>query len=65
MLLDEDQKNELVMKKKVTTTEDIAEWDYDDYEELVTNEVRARRKKKGIDKVKSWNIWIDRYKGGE
>lgn len=65
LLLGEDQKNELVREGKVTTTEDIAEWDYGDYEGLVTNEIRARRKEKGMDKVKPWDIWVDGCEGGE
>lgn len=50
---------------KVTITEDIAEWDYGDYEGLLTKEIRARRKEKGLDKDKPWDIWVDGCEGGE
>lgn len=65
LLLGEAQKDELVKEGKVTTTEDIAEWDYGDYEGLLTKEIRAQRKEKGIDKVKPWDIWVDGCEGGE
>ncbi|MCJ1428120.1 hypothetical protein MMC29_006028 [Sticta canariensis] len=44
---------------KVALTEDIAEWDYGDYEGLVVREIRARRKEKGLDREREWNIWRD------
>lgn len=50
---------------KVTLTEDIAEWDYGDYEGLVVREIRARRKEKGLDQEREWNIWRDGCEGGE
>ncbi len=50
---------------KVTVTEDIAEWDYGDYEGLLVNEIRARRKEKGFDQDREWNIWRDGCEGGE
>ena len=50
---------------KVTITEDIAEWHYGDYEGLLTKEIRARRKEKGLDQEKQWDIWIDGCEGGE
>lgn len=46
-------------------TEDIAEWDYGDYEGLVVREIRARRKEKGLDREREWNIWRDGCEGGE
>lgn len=49
----------------VTLTEDIAEWDYGDYEGLVVREIRARRKEKGLDQEREWNIWRDGCEGGE
>ena len=65
LLLGDAQKGALEKEGKVTTTEDIAEWDYGDYEGLVTKEIRARRKEKGLDKEKAWDIWVDGCEGGE
>ncbi|KAL8929423.1 MAG: hypothetical protein Q9172_000474 [Xanthocarpia lactea] len=53
------------MADKVTLTEDIAEWDYGDYEGLVVGDIRSRRKEKGLDKEREWNIWRDGCEGGE
>ena len=50
---------------KVTSTENIAEWDYGDYEGLVVREIRARRKDKDLDREGEWNIWKDGCEGGE
>ena len=65
LLLGDGQKEALVREGKVTTTEDIAEWDYGDYEGLLTKEIRARRKEKALDKEKPWDIWVDGCEGGE
>lgn len=65
MLLGDEQKNSLVKDRKVTTTEDIAEWDYGHYEGLIPKDIRARRKEKGLDKDRSWDIWRDGCEGGE
>lgn len=53
------------MAEKVALTEDIAEWDYGDYEGLVVREICARRKEKGLDRESEWNIWRDGCEGGE
>ncbi|KAI8628627.1 phosphoglycerate mutase [Xylariaceae sp. FL1651] len=50
---------------KIVNTEDIAEWDYGEYEGLRVDEIRARRKEKGLDKENPWNIWKDGCEGGE
>lgn len=50
---------------KVILTEDIAEWDYGDYEGMVVQEIRARRKEIGLDREREWNIWRDGCEGGE
>lgn len=55
----------LVQSGRVTTTEELAEWDYGDYEGLLTGEIRARRKNQGLDKEKAWDIWRDGCQGGE
>ena len=65
LLLGDAQKDALGKEGKVTITEDIAEWDYGDYEGLLTKEIRARRKEKGLDKEKAWDIWVDGCEGGE
>ncbi len=50
---------------KVALTEDLAEWDYGDYEGLVVREIHTRRKEKGLDQEHEWNIWRDGCEGGE
>ncbi|KAI1506634.1 phosphoglycerate mutase [Biscogniauxia marginata] len=50
---------------RVVLTGDIAEWDYGDYEGLLTSEIRARRKEKGLDQEREWDIWKDGCEGGE
>ncbi|KAM5363524.1 hypothetical protein ACJZ2D_011967 [Fusarium nematophilum] len=50
---------------RVTYTEDIAEWDYGEYEGLKTGEIRELRKEKGLDREREWNIWRDGCEGGE
>ncbi|KAK7403720.1 hypothetical protein QQX98_010523 [Neonectria punicea] len=46
-------------------TEDIAEWDYGDYEGLKTVEIRQLRKQRGLDQERGWDIWRDGCEGGE
>lgn len=53
------------VEEMTTTTEDIAEWDYGDYEGLVVNEIRALRKERGLDQDREWDIWKDGCEGGE
>ena len=50
---------------KVTTTDSLAEWDYGAYEGLLTSEIRAGRKERGLDKEREWDIWRDGCEGGE
>ncbi|KPM46541.1 hypothetical protein AK830_g61 [Neonectria ditissima] len=52
-------------EREVTYTEDIAEWTYGDYEGLKTGEIRALRKKRGLDQEREWDIWMDGCEGGE
>ncbi|ESZ91086.1 hypothetical protein SBOR_8519 [Sclerotinia borealis F-4128] len=47
MLLGPSHKERLEQEKKITTTEDIAEWDYGNYEGLKPNEIRDSRAEKG------------------
>ncbi|KAL4878086.1 histidine phosphatase superfamily [Aspergillus karnatakaensis] len=50
---------------KVELTEDIAEWNYGEYDGLITKEIRALRKERGLDTTKEWDIWRDGCEGGE
>lgn len=50
---------------RVTVTEDIAEWDYGEYEGLLVGEIRERRKAQGLDKELDWSVWRDGCEGGE
>ena len=50
---------------KVELTEDIAEWGYGDYEGLMVQDIRAQRKRKGLDGKREWDIWRDGCEGGE
>jgi len=54
-----------VVSGKVTYTEDIAEWNYGDYEGLKDQEIRLLRKQRGLDLERRWNIWSDGCEGGE
>ncbi|EXJ54891.1 uncharacterized protein A1O5_12957 [Cladophialophora psammophila CBS 110553] len=54
-----------VSHDKVTLTEDIAEWDYGDYEGLVVDEIVRTRKAKGLDQDRKYNTWRDGCEGGE
>lgn len=65
LLFEENGKDKLVGEGKVTTTDELAEWDYGKYEGLVTKEIRARRKEQGLDKEKPWDIWRDGCEDGE
>lgn len=65
LLFDGVGKEELVKDEKVTTTEELAEWDYGKYEGLFTKEIRALRKDQGLDQEKPWDIWRDGCEDGE
>lgn len=54
-----------ITSDKVTITEDIAEWDYGDYEGLVVEEIIRRRKAKGLDPDRKYSVWRDGCEGGE
>jgi probable phosphoglycerate mutase len=53
------------LENKVEVTEDIREWEYGMYEGLLTSEIRAGRKERGLDKERPWDIWQDGCEGGE
>lgn len=46
-------------------TEDIREWEYGLYEGLLTAQIRAGRKERGLDTERPWNIWLDGCENGE
>lgn len=54
-----------ILNGKVTTTLALAEWDYGDYEGLVTKEIGELRAKRGLDQDGKWDIWRDGCEGGE
>jgi probable phosphoglycerate mutase len=47
---------------EVEVTEDIREWDYGEYEGIISAEIQERRKKAGL---LPWDIWRDGCPGGE
>lgn len=64
-LLFEGEGGKKVQLKKVTITDELAEWDYGEYEGLLTGEIRERRKEQGLDRKGAWDIWRDGCVGGE
>ena len=46
-------------------TEQIEEWDYGDYEGMLTHEIKELRKGRGLDREREWDIWRDGCEGGE
>ncbi|KAK5117044.1 hypothetical protein LTR62_006765 [Meristemomyces frigidus] len=46
-------------------SESLAEWDYGEYEGIKTNEIREKRKSRGLDTDRKWDIWRDGCEGGE
>lgn len=53
------------VEKLMLLSDDLAEWDYGDYEGLLVGEIRALRKERGLDREREWNIWKDGCEGGE
>lgn len=50
----------------VQVTETIREWDYGEYEGIRASEVKATRKKLGLDpEGREWSVWRDGCPGGE
>lgn len=50
---------------KVVVDEDLREWEYGDYEGLLTSEIIDLRKSRGLDKERPWMIWRDGCENGE
>ena len=65
ILLGDSLKAQLENEGKITITDEIAEWDYGDYEGLVPKAIRERRKERGLDREKPWDKWVDGCEGGE
>ncbi|KAH6674472.1 histidine phosphatase superfamily [Halenospora varia] len=63
ILFDGAAKKELESKSEIT--EDIREWEYGAYEGLLTAQIRAARKERGLDAERPWNIWVDGCEDGE
>ena len=64
--MDEQDRERLEKDGKVDLKEErLAEWEYGDYEGLVTKEIRALRKQRGLDGDSEWDIWRDGCEGGE
>ena len=61
----EAEKKRLESEGKVTTTDELREWNYGDYEGLLTKEIKERRKEKGLDQERPWEIWKDGCENGE
>lgn len=61
-LLSGDAKKKLEEENKLSVTEDIAEWNYGNYEGKTSSEIKAQRAERGLPK---WNIWVDGCEKGE
>ena len=64
-LLFRTEKVESYVNGKSVLTDDLAEWDYGDYEGLVVDDIRTRRKEKGLDQDIPFSIWKHGCEGGE
>lgn len=63
ILFDEKVRKDLSDRSEVT--EDIREWEYGKYEGLLTAQIRAGRKERGLDTERPWDIWYDGCEDGE
>ncbi|KAK9353894.1 histidine phosphatase superfamily [Lipomyces doorenjongii] len=51
---------------RVVVDDRVQEWNYGDYEGLLTSQIRTLRKERGLDRDgKVWNIWHDGCENGE
>jgi probable phosphoglycerate mutase len=65
LLFDRSDKEALKAAGKLKTTEKLAESVYGIYEGLKDGEIRALRKKHGLDKERPWDLWRDGCEEGE
>ncbi|MCJ1242422.1 hypothetical protein MMC14_010430, partial [Varicellaria rhodocarpa] len=63
-LLFEGEGQDESMNEIAETTDQLAELNYGDYEGLVTAEIRQRRKERGLDRERPWDIWRDGCESG-
>ncbi|TAQ90170.1 Sedoheptulose-bisphosphatase/4-nitrophenylphosphatase [Chlorociboria aeruginascens] len=63
ILFDETARKNL--RERAEISEDIREWEYGVYDGLLTAEIRAGRKERGLDSLRPWNIWEDGCEDGE
>ena len=59
------ESGEKLREGKVEVTERIAEWSYGLYEGMLTKDIRAARKGRGLDQEREWDIWRDGCEEGE
>lgn len=59
--ISEEQRNKI----RIVVDEDLREWEYGDYEGLLTSEIIKLRKSRGLDQERPWNIWRDGCENGE
>lgn len=50
---------------QIVIDNDLREWEYGDYEGLITAQIVEKRAAKGLDKEKPWEIWRDGCENGE
>jgi probable phosphoglycerate mutase len=50
---------------KVVVDNDLREFEYGDYEGLLTKQIIALRQERGLDKERAWSIWRDGCENGE
>ncbi|AAS52243.1 ADR323Cp [Eremothecium gossypii ATCC 10895] len=50
---------------QVVVDEDLREWEYGDYEGLLTSQIIELRRSRGLDCKRPWNIWRDGCENGE
>lgn len=56
------EKERLLRDGRITVTEDIAEWDYGEYEGLTPKQIGEGRRARGLGR---WDIWTEGCEGGE
>lgn len=59
--LSEEERNAI----PIDVDENIREWEYGDYEGLLTKQIVESRRERGLDKDDIWNIWRDGCENGE